>query len=178
MQPTRKVILYIAASLDGYIAMPNDDLSFLEMVQKEGEDYGYFDFVSQIDTVIMGRKTYEWVMKQVPEFPHSDKESYIITRKSIPKEGNVTFYNGELKGLIAELKQREGKDIFVDGGAEIVNELLKDDLIDEYYISIIPVLLGNGISLFKEGIPMLELQLVKSQSYDTGLVQLYYIRKK
>ncbi|MEI7504924.1 MAG: dihydrofolate reductase, partial [Paludibacter sp.] len=73
MISNRKVILYIAMSLDGYIAKPNDDLSFLSMVQQEGEDYGYTDFVNTVDTVIMGRKTYDWVMTQVPEFPHNDK---------------------------------------------------------------------------------------------------------
>ncbi|MBD3275107.1 MAG: dihydrofolate reductase, partial [Candidatus Marinimicrobia bacterium] len=61
----RKLILYIACSLDGYIAAPDDDLSFLDRVQKEGEDYGYADFVSSVDTVILGRKTYDWVMDRV-----------------------------------------------------------------------------------------------------------------
>lgn len=76
----RKVILYIATSLDGYIAKPNDDLSFLSVVQRDGEDYGYVDFIKSVDTVILGRKTYDWVMTQVPEFPHADKNSYVITR--------------------------------------------------------------------------------------------------
>ncbi|HUW05943.1 MAG TPA: hypothetical protein VMW01_06765, partial [Williamwhitmania sp.] len=66
MNLDRKVVLYIAASLDGYIAKPNDDLSFLSIVQKEGEDYGYAAFISTVDTVILGRKTYEWVMRQLP----------------------------------------------------------------------------------------------------------------
>ena len=90
----RKVILYIAASLDGYIAKPNDDLSFLNRVQKEGEDYGYYAFASSVDAVIMGRRTYDWVMKQVEEFPHHDKESFIITKTARPKKGNVNFYTG------------------------------------------------------------------------------------
>ena len=62
----RKVILYIACSLDGYIAQPNDDLSFLSIVEKEGEDYGYADFIKKVDTVVLGRKTYDWIMKHVP----------------------------------------------------------------------------------------------------------------
>ncbi|TAF68076.1 MAG: dihydrofolate reductase, partial [Cytophagales bacterium] len=78
----RKLILYISCSLDGYIAQPNDDLSFLSIVQKEGEDYGYNDFVASIDIVIVGRKTYDWVIGQGYEFPHADKTSYIITRQS------------------------------------------------------------------------------------------------
>lgn len=73
MENNRKVILYIATSLDGYIAKPNDDLSFLSLVQKEGEDYGYANFEKTIDTVILGRKTYDWVTKAVRHFPHADK---------------------------------------------------------------------------------------------------------
>jgi dihydrofolate reductase len=172
----RKVILYIACSLDGYIARPNDDLSFLSLVRKEGEDYGYSDFIRSVDTVILGRKTYDWVMTQVPEFPHADKESFIITRTARPATGKVNFYTGDPGQLVANLKKAKGKNIFIDGGAETVNELLKVDLIDEFIISIIPVLLGEGIRLFKDGRPESNLKLVDSKQFDTGLVQLHYKR--
>ena len=176
MISNRKVILYIAMSLDGYIAKPNDDLSFLSMVQQEGEDYGYTDFVNTVDTVIMGRKTYDWVMTQVPEFPHNDKATYIITRTEKPSIGTIHFYSGDLKTLILELKNKQGKNIFVDGGAEIVNELLKENLIDEFIISIIPVLLGEGTKLFNDGRPELKLKLISAKSFDKGLAQLHYKR--
>jgi dihydrofolate reductase len=176
MRIDRKVVLYIATSLDGYISKPNDDLSFLSIVQKDGEDYGYADFIKQIDTVILGRKTYDWVMKQVPEFPHADKETYVITRTVRPSIGNTNFYNGSLKSLISRLKKEAGKNIFIDGGAEVVNTLLKDDLIDELTISIIPSLLGAGTRLFKDGRPEMILQLVSTKYFDTGLVQLNYKR--
>lgn len=78
MTPQRNVILYISASLDGYIAKPNDNLDFLSRVQVEGEDYGYNPFKESIDTVIMGRKTFDWVMKQIGEVPHPDEETYKI----------------------------------------------------------------------------------------------------
>jgi len=112
MNLDRKVVLYIAASLDGYIAKPNDDLSFLSIVQKEGEDYGYAAFISTVDTVILGRKTYEWVMRQLPEFSHADKETYVITRTERPSAGTVQFYAGKLKDLINRLKSEPGKNIF------------------------------------------------------------------
>ncbi|MFT7346126.1 MAG: dihydrofolate reductase, partial [Cryomorphaceae bacterium] len=89
----RKLILYISCSLDGFIAKPGDDLSFLDKVQVEGEDYGYHDFISSVDAVIVGRKTYDWVIGQGYEYPHKDKESYIITREEKAKDGNITFYN-------------------------------------------------------------------------------------
>ena len=110
---SRKVVLYIATSLDGYIAKPNDDLSFLDMVQKEGEDYGYFDFINAVDTVIVGRKTYDWVMKQVPEFPHADKNTFIITRTARPSIGKTHFYTGDLKDTCFETEKRGRARIFL-----------------------------------------------------------------
>jgi dihydrofolate reductase len=178
MTSDRKVILYIAVSLDGYISKPNDDLSFLSIVQKEGEDYGYNDFVNSIDTVIMGRKTFDWVMTQVTEFPHADKNAYIITRATRPNIGKINFYTGDLAYLVVKLKQEKGKNIFIDGGAEIVNELLHQNLIDEFIISIIPVLLGNGLRLFKDGRPEQKLKLVETKQFNSGLVQLRYKREE
>lgn len=172
----RKIIVYIATSLDGYIAKFDGDFSFLFTVEREGEDYGYADFVKTVDTAIVGRKTYDKIISMGYDFPHSDKESYIITRTSRPSIGSVNFYTGSLKELVFNLKSKAGKHIFVDGGAEIVNELLKDNLIDEFYISVIPVLLGEGISLFKGGRPEMKLQLINSTHFDSGLVQLHYIR--
>ena len=173
MNNNRKVVLYIAMSLDGYIAKPNDDLSFLNIVEKEGEDYGYSAFISTVDTVILGRKTYDWVTAQV-DFPHADKESYVITRTPKPSMGRTLFYTGNLKDLINDLKNKEGKNIFCDGGAVLVNELLKEQLIDELIISVIPILVGEGKKLFVEGNPEQKLQLSSVKNYDTGLVQLHY----
>jgi dihydrofolate reductase len=175
MMAERRVILYIAISLDGYIAKPGDDLSFLSIVEKEGEDYGYGEFIRTVDTVIMGRKTYDWILAHVKTFPHKDKQTFIITGTPKPSIGNTSFYNGNLKHLVLELKNREGKNIFIDGGSELVHELLKDRLIDEFYISVIPVLLGEGIRLFHDGRPEQKLTLVDSKYFETGLVQLHYI---
>ena len=172
----RKTILYIAASLDGYIAKPNDDLSFLSLAEKQGEDYGYADFIQSIDTVIIGRKTYDWIMKQVPEYVHADKKTFVVTRTAKPSINNTHFYTGSLKELITSLKQEQGKDIFIDGGAEVVHELLKEHLIDEFIISIIPVLVGDGTRLFKDGRPEQVLQLASTKQFDKGLVQLHYKR--
>jgi dihydrofolate reductase len=172
----RKVIVYIATSLDGYIAKPNDDLSFLSIVAQEGEDYGYADFIKTVDTVILGRKTYDWVMTQVPEFPHADKDSFVITRTARPAIGKTNFYTGNLKDLVSGLKNRQGKNIFIDGGAEIVNELLKEDLIDEFIISIIPILVGNGIKLFRDGRAEHQLELIATKQFEKGLAQLHYRR--
>ena len=161
-------------SLDGYIAKPNDDLSFLSMVEKEGEDYGYADFISSVDTVILGRKTYDWVMRQVKEFPHADKTTYVLTRTTKPSCGNTHFYTGDLTELVQKLKREYGKHIFCDGGAEVVNELLKHHLLDELILSIVPIFVGGGTRLFQELIPEQKLELLAVKTYDTGLAKLHY----
>ena len=172
--------LYIATSLDGYIAKPNDDLSFLKLVEKEGEDYGYAEFTSTIDTIILGRKTYDWVLKEIgaSHYDNGERDVYVITRTEKPDIGKTRFYTGDLTELIRQLKSKEGKNIYCDGGAEIINELLKNDLIDEFIISVIPVLVGDGIRLFKDGRPEQQLELVNAKTFDTGLTQLHYRRKK
>jgi len=171
-----KVVLYISMSLDGYIADPDDSLDFLSLVSQEGEDYGYEDFVSSVDTVIIGRKTYEKVLSMGHQYPHVDKDVYIITRSERAAIGSFKFYTGDLGELVANLKSNPGANIYCDGGAEIANELMRNNLIDEYIISVIPVLLGSGVLLFKEGRPSQNLQLIESKSFEKGLVQLHYIK--
>jgi dihydrofolate reductase len=172
----RKLIVYISTSLDGFIAKPNDDLSFLSIVEHDGEDYGYNEFVNSVDTVLVGRKTFDWVMTQVPEFPHADKLTFVITRTKRASIGNTHFYTGSIPELVQSLKNESGKNIFCDGGAEIVNELLKENLIDELIISIVPILVGNGTRLFNDTRPELNLKLISSQQFEKGLVQLHYIK--
>jgi dihydrofolate reductase len=176
----RKLSLFIATSLDGYIAKPNDDLGFLKLVEKEGEDYGYADFTATIDTLILGRKTYDYVLREIgsSHYDNGQRDVYVITRTERPSVGRTTFYTGNLAELVQRLKSESGKDIYCDGGAEIVNELLKNDLIDELIISIVPVLVGNGTRLFKDGRPEQQLALAGAKMFDTGLTQLHYKRKR
>jgi len=170
----RKVILYIAMSLDGYIATENNELDWLSIVEIPNEDYGYEKFVKGVDTVIMGRKTYDKVLSYGVNFPHKGRKCYVISRARTGFDENVEYYSGNLKNLIEDLKNREGSNIFVDGGAEIVNELLRIDMIDEFIISIIPIFLGSGIRLFKDGRPNQRLKLKSTKEFTSGLVQLWY----
>lgn len=176
----RTVSLFIATSLDGYIAKPNDDLSFLKLVEKEGEDYGYSEFTKTIDTIILGRRTFDWVAREIgaAHYDNGERDVYVITRTERPAIGKIKFYTGSLPELIRQLKDRAGKNIYCDGGGEIINELLKNDLVDELIISIVPVLLGDGIRLFKDGRSEQQLELVETKKFDTGLVQLHYRRKR
>jgi dihydrofolate reductase len=173
----RKLVLFIAMSLDGFIAGPNDDLSWLSEVEREGEDYGYGEFMATVDATIVGRRTYDKVLSMGYDFPHADKESYIITRIEREPIGNIRFYSGDIKTLVASLKAKPGKTIFCDGGAEIVNLLMQDRLIDQFIISIIPVFLGSGVRLFKDGIPGDKLRLISSKSFESGLIQVHYAPK-
>lgn len=171
---TRKTILYIAMSLDGFIARADGDLSWLDNYEVEGQDYGYSSFNEKVDTVVMGRKAYEKVMTLVSEFPHKDKKSYIISSKLMENEKNLEFYNGNPVTLIKKLMQEPGKDIFIDGGAVLIKALKEEGLIDQYFISIIPVFLGNGIRLFHEVEREEQLELIGTRMYENGLVQLRY----
>ncbi len=176
MLKDRKVVLYISMSLDGYIADRNDELGFLSLVEQEGQDYGYVDFINSVDAIIIGRKTYEKVISMGYNYPHTHKDVYIITHIERPAIGSFKFYTGDLTELVTKLKNEQGKNIYCDGGAEIVNELLINNLIDEFIISVIPILLGDGIKLFRKGRLEQKLELISEKSFDKGLVQLHYKR--
>lgn len=166
-------------SLDGFLATKEDDISWLSIVEKEGEDYGYTEFNNTVDTYIVGRVTYETILKLTGGiFPQAETHKCIvITRQERDAENGVTFYNGDIEHLIEELKKQEGKNIYCDGGGEIVKLLMEKNLIDEYIVSIIPIILGNGKRLFKGETAMINLEKVDTKTYDSGLVKLHYKTK-
>lgn len=170
----RKVIVFIATSIDGFIAAENDNLDFLSIVEQEGEDYGYSEFHNSIDTVIMGRKTYDKVLSFNVPFPHSSKQCYILTNNKALESQLVQYYSEDVETLIAQLKKQSGKNIFIDGGAQIVQLLLQKQLIDELIISVIPTIIGNGVKLFGSTTPQQLFTLVQAKSFTKGLVQLHY----
>lgn len=175
----RRVKLYISMSLDGFIATKEDDLSWLSRIEKEGEDYGYEKFNASVDTYIVGRATYDIILKLTGgHFPQADKfDCYVLTRDIRPSEYGVNFYTGSLEALITELKTKPGKDIYCDGGAQVVQLLMENQLIDEYIISVIPIILGDGKRLFLGGVPCSNLKALPPKYFDTGLVQLHYLHE-
>ena len=126
----------------------------------------------------MGRRTYDVVRKLTGgDFPQARQyRCFVITRQERPDEDGVTFYNGKIDDLITRLKEEKGGSIYCDGGGQIVKLLMDKDLIDEYIISVIPVILGDGKRLFTGGTPRINLRAGQSVQYDTGLVQLRYER--
>lgn len=174
MSAQRPLILYIAISLDGFIATKDDNISFLDMVAAPGEDYGYADFTSGVDTVIMGRRTYEKVAAMGYPDPHPGRTLYVLSSGKHDWPAHVHAYSGDPQKLLQEIRQQPGKVIYCDGGAALVQSLLQSQLIDEIIVSVIPVLLGQGISLFGAQGRSARLSLVSSKAFASGLVQLHY----
>lgn len=146
----RKVVLYIGISLDGYIATKDDSLEWLLTTQGSG-DNGFGEFYDTVETIIMGRRTYDWIMEQENgRFPYIGKECYVYTTRAIDDTEYVKFTSQSPDDLIAGLKM-EGKKIWIVGGSQIIDLVRKKNLIDEYILSIAPVILGEGIPLFCEG---------------------------
>jgi dihydrofolate reductase len=176
----RKVVLYISMSLDGYIATENDEIDWLSIVEQEGEDYGYGAMSARVDTYIIGRKTYEVVKGLLNgEFPQAKQyDCYVLTRQNIESEDDITFYNGDIKTLIEDLKSKPGKDIYCDGGGEVVKLLMSEHLIDEYIISIMPIMLGGGKRLFKGSGVRESLKALSVKQFESGLIQVHYEQVK
>ncbi|WP_143959790.1 dihydrofolate reductase family protein [Litoribacter populi] len=173
----RKIILFIAMSVDGYIAGSDDNLAFLQMVERPNEDYGYADHLQNIDTIIWGRRTFEKILRIEQKVPHPDKKIFVVS-KSLTGKKEHAEYHPDVVNLVHFLQNQPGKDIYCDGGAQIVTELLRHNLIDRMIISIIPHLLGDGIRLFKEGNLEQGLVFKRSITYPSGLVQVWYDVKK
>ncbi len=164
----KKIILYVATSLDGFIARKNGSVDWLTKFSNTEEDYGYKEFLNSVGTVILGNTTYK-------EFgaPYENKKCFVFSRKNSGKENNITYVNDNAKNFTENLPDDEGT-IWLVGGADIAKEFLKNNLIDEFIITIIPTVLGEGIPLFAKGIGEHKLQLLNSKSYDSGVVQLHY----
>lgn len=175
---SRRTTLYIAMSEDGFIAGPDDDLSFLNTIQAEGEDFGYAEFLEGIDTVIVGRKTHDVVTGMGHSY-HPDKEVFIITRSGVPAEGDgpwVHRWSGSLAELVAKLRASEGRGIYCDGGAEVARQMIDQGLIDEMVLTVFPTTLYAGVELFAGGQVPEGFEEVTVKPFMSGLVQYRYLR--
>lgn len=170
----RKVVLYIAASLDGFIAEPEESLDWLTNVKGQG-DNGYEKFYETVDTILMGGRTYRWVMEH-GEFPYAGKECYVFSRQNQPDTEFVQFCRGSCTELVRELQGREGKNIWLEGGRELVRQFLNERLVDEIILTIAPVILGKGIPLFSGLEQETNLRLTEMKRYGQ-FAQLRYACK-
>ena len=175
----KKIIAYIATSLDGYIADKNGSVSWLTGDASDGQNYGsYPKFIETIDTVILGYNTYHQIVTELSpnEWAYKGKKSYVLTHKKIENTDEIVFTDEDIGVLISNLKSEKGKNIWLCGGATIIQQFHKQGLIDEYTLSIIPTILGNGIKLFDESNVEIKLKLKSTKSYN-GIVDLVYERR-
>ena len=174
----RKVILGFGTSIDGYIARRNGSLDFLAS-DKEGEAV-MADFFANIDTTIMGRKTaVGWVkMRQSGEIPDTPgTTNYVVSRRWKPgKRDGYEVVSGSLAALVKRLKRRPGKNIYLGGGGELARSFLQKDLVDEMFIGVDPLLLGDGIPGFPARFPRRDFKLTECKAYSNGSVGLRYER--
>lgn len=177
MKNKRNIVMFIAASLDGYIARENDSLDWLFKVEGEG-DNGYSSFYDTVDTILLGKRTYDWVMEyENGNFPYKDKECYVFTRTAHEDTEYVKFFHGDLVNFTNELRSKEGGRIWLVGGGEIIHGFLKEKLVDEIIVTVAPVLIGKGIKLFNELDFDTELSLKGIQQFGQ-FAELHYIVKK
>jgi dihydrofolate reductase len=164
--------VYIAASLDGFIARQNGAIDWLSIVERPGVDYGYHRFFESIDTIVMGRKTYETALG-FGSWPYEGKRCVVLTHGARVARHGETFFSGTITELAERLGIEGAKRAYVDGGS-VISQFLSAGLIDDITLSIIPILLGDGIPLIHGIGKDVRLRLVKSQSFESGLVQLEY----
>jgi dihydrofolate reductase len=171
----RKIILFIASSLDSYIATLDGGVDWLFT----DKDYGFQDFFAGVDTVIIGRKTYDQSLAFDPD-PYPGKAVYVFSRSHLPEtQGQVTYVQTEVPALIEQLRAAPGRDIWLVGGGELIQMFLEQDWIDEIVLSVHPLILGNGIPLFPPHTAAPKaFHLEDVQSFESGLVQLCYGRDR
>lgn len=172
----RKVSLYIAMSLDGYIADSNGNVDWLSGHSHDDENIDtYSVFIKDMDTVIMGWNTYHQITTELApdEWPYQELTSYIITHRLLTSTDTIKFVQDDPCSVVKKLKSEQGKNIWICGGSSIVQPLIQNGLIDEYYISVIPIILGSGIRLFGETSDKRKLKLVRAQAYN-GITELVY----
>ncbi len=169
----RKVILYIAVSLDGYIARKDGSIDWLPQPGETDSDFGYKEFYDNVDTILMGKKTYDQVLT-FGDWPYPGKECIVFSREDQQDTENVKFAKNPVSTL-KERKQKPGKNIWLVGGSGLNTVLLEGNLVDEIIIAIIPKILGEGIPLSGKIEKDVEFKLDKSEVFD-GIIMLYYIR--
>ncbi len=177
----RKIKLYIATSIDGFIAKSDGSVGWLDTIpHPENEDYGYFDFYKSIDTTLMGNATYQQILTFDVPFPYSDKKNYVFSRTHSADNEDVSFVSENIGEFIQKLKTQKGSDIWLIGGGNLNAFFLQNNLIDEMIISVMPVVLGSGIPLFGASAKDVEIQFVLKEtiSFESGVVQLVYEKKE
>lgn len=168
------VTVYIAASLDGFIARANGSIDWLSSVEAPGEDYGYASFLSGVDTILMGRTTYEQV-RTFGDWPYTRHCTVVFTHaRDLAPRDRVVFTDASVEQVLTALDATGSKHVWLVGGGKLIQQLWQANRIDVWQISWIPILLGQGIPLFPTPGAESKLKWVETRTYPSGLVQCIY----
>jgi dihydrofolate reductase len=163
---------FLAESLDGFVARPGGGLDWLRAVEAPGEDYGFAEFFSAVDALVVGRGTYDAVLG-FPEWPYAGKRVVVLTHRPPQPRHGEAFASGAPEDVVAALGAAGARRIYVDGGAT-VSAFLRAGFLDDLTVSIVPVVLGDGIRLFQPPLPERTLVLREARAFPSGLVRVRY----
>ncbi|WP_028777485.1 dihydrofolate reductase family protein [Shimazuella kribbensis] len=177
----RKIVLDLAVTLDGFIEGKNGEVDWCIM----DSEMGFIHFLNQIDTILYGRKSYDLWGQFTPEMEHNDtekeiwelvhsKEKYVFSRTQKGTDNRVIFINDNIPEEVNKLKNKPGKDIWLYGGASLITTFIHLGLVDEFRLSVHPVILGEGKPLFMDIKQRLNLKMVHTRKFASGVVQLIY----
>ena len=171
----RKVIVHIAASVDGYIARPDGDLDWLTSRPAPKGFYGIDAFMRSVDTLLLGRKTYDASLRLGGNFD-SKRRTIVFSRRAAPADAppGVEFTSDDVDACVRRLRAQPGKDIWLMGGGELIASFLDAQAIDEFVVSVVPVFIGDGIPLIARRHRHVRLELHSVEQFEDGLVQLHY----
>jgi dihydrofolate reductase len=168
----RKLILQVAVSLDGFIEGPNGEIDWCFMDQ----DYGMKDFFKQIDSLFIGRKTYELMLRMEDQAPSGFPKfkEYIFSTTLDKVRGDAVLIKDNVEAEVEKIKNKEGKNIWLFGGGSLTTSLMNLGFVDEIWLAVHPVILGGGKPLFNNMKQRINLKLIDTKTYSTGLVFLKY----
>lgn len=175
-----KVVLYIASSLDGYIAKPNGNLDWLTSVPNpESGDYGYQDLLDQTDIIIMGKSTYLEVLSFDIEWPYGNHQTFVVThdQQFQPTTPHTFTLSSNIHEFVNHHKNKSQKNCWLVGGGKLISHFLAENLLDRMILTLIPITLGRGISLFPPHTSETQWSLIKTNAFNTGVVNLTYDKK-
>lgn len=169
-----QVSVFVAQSLDGYIASENDSLDWLESAASPGEDYGFSAFVSSVDLIAMGSTTYEHI-KDVEYLPYQGRQVHVFTSRAYPSRQGFEFYARSPHEAMRYWEAEGISRVYLDGGS-LISQFLEVGLVDDLTITTVPILLGSGKRLFRRITRHTALELRANQSYPAGMLQSRYHR--
>jgi dihydrofolate reductase len=175
--PMSQIRLYIAASLDGFIARTDGSIDWLTALPNpDGNDYGYGDFYAGIDTVVMGRRTYEEVLGFGVPWPYPECRTWVASSQTgYPVSTPNTLLLPAIDAASVEgLRAGSTRGIWIVGGGEVIRAFLRLGTVDEMLLCTIPLILGGGIPLFPSGTPEYRWHLTGTEAYRSGAVKLKF----